>query len=72
MSRFFFFAFLFGLDEKIERKEERKTEREKIYHIITMKMIFFFHEKYTTGKAQDSEKKCADGLSVFDFFFSFY
>lgn len=58
MSRFFFFAFLFGLDEKLEKKErkrERKKEREKIYHIITM-MINFFHEKYTTGKAQDSEK----------------
>lgn len=36
---------------------------------MMMKMMFFFHEKYTTGKAQDSEKKCADGLSDFDFFF---
>lgn len=36
---------------------------------MMMKMMFFFHEKYTTGKAQDSEKKCADGLSEFDFTF---
>lgn len=46
MSRFFF-SFLFGLDEKLEKKgRERKREREKekIYHIVTMmmKMMFFF------------------------------
>lgn len=62
-----FFFLLFGLDEKIEKKgRERERERKNIYHIITMMM--FFYEKYTTGKAQDSEKKCADGLSDFDFF----
>lgn len=64
-----FLFLLFGLDEKIEnRKEgrERKREREKIYHIITMmmKMMFCFTRNIRQGKAQDSEKKCADGASL--------
>lgn len=40
-----FFFFLFGLDEKIEKKG-REREREKIYHIITMMMMFFLREIY--------------------------
>lgn len=43
---FFFFFFLFGLDEKIEKKREREREREKIYHIITMMMMFCLREIY--------------------------
>lgn len=56
MSRFFLNLFVFFLAwmRKLKRRK-REKEREKIYHIITM-MMFFFHEKYTTGKAQDSEK----------------
>lgn len=63
-SFFFSFSFLAWMRKSKERKRERK--REKIYHIITMMM--FFYEKYTTGKAQDSERKCADGASLIFFY----
>lgn len=70
---FLFFFFLFGLDEKIERRG-REREREKIYHIITkmMKMMFFFSREIYDRKGTRQRKKCADGLSDFDFSFSCY
>lgn len=73
MSRFFFFFFLFGLDEKLERKgreREREKKREDLPYYYDEDDVFY--EKYTTGKAQDSEKKGADGWSDFDFIFPRY
>lgn len=74
MSRFcffIFFFFLFGLDEKIEKKG-REREKEKIYHIITMmmKMMFCFTRNIRQERHKTA-KKCADGLSDFDFSISF-
>lgn len=59
---------------KSKRKKERKREREKIYHIITMmmkmKMMFFLREIYDR-ECTRQRKRCADGLSDFDFSFLF-
>lgn len=58
---------------KSKKEEERERKREDLpYYYDDDEDDVLFHEKYTTGNAQDSEKKCADGLSDFDFSFSFY
>lgn len=58
-----FFFLLFGLDEKTEKKgRERERKRKDLPYYYDDDVLFY--EKYTTGNAQDSEKKCADGASL--------
>lgn len=71
MSRFLFSSFfLFGLDEKIERKREREREKKREdlpYCYDDDDDDVFFYTRNIRQERHKTARKCADGLSDFDF-----
>lgn len=64
------FLFLLLAWMRKSKRGEKERKREDLPYYYDDDDVLFY-EKYTTGNAQESEKKCADGWSEFDFLFFF-